>query len=105
MAIAIPLTSTTTNYTDPGAAVFDFGGTPYSTGYLYVQNAGAYISLKTANAQGSATWGAEFATNTALVPLAGGTASLARPNGPDRIYGVRARSLAAGIPAVIYGGV
>ena len=57
------------------------------------------------NAQGSATWGAEFATNTALVPLAGGTASLARPNGPDRIYGVRARSLAAGIPAVIYGGV
>lgn len=105
MAIAIPLTSTTTNYTDAGAAVFDFGGTPYSSGYLYVQNAGAYISLKTANAQGSATWGAEFPTNTALIPLAGGAPSLARPNGPDRIYGVRARSLVAGTPAVIYGGV
>ena len=105
MAISIPLTSTTNLYTDAGAAVFDFGGTPYAAGYLFVQNAGAYLSLKTANAQGSATWGPEFATNTALVPLAGGTASLARPNGPDRIYGVRARSLVAGTPAVVYGGV
>jgi hypothetical protein len=105
VAISIPLTSTTNLYSDAGAAVFDFGGTPYAAGYLFVQNAGAYVSLKTANAQGSATWGPEFATNTALVPLAGGTASLARPNGPDRIYGVRARSLAAGVPAVVYGGV
>jgi microcystin-dependent protein len=105
VAISIPLTSTTNLYTDAGAAIFDFGGTPYAAGYLFVQNAGAYISLKTANAQGSATWGPEFATNTALVPLAGGTASLARPNGPDRIYGVRARSLVAGTPAVVYGGV
>ena len=105
MAISIPLTSTTDLYTDAGAAVFDFGGTPYAAGYLYVQNAGAYVSLKTANAQGSATWGPEFPTNTALIPLAGGAPSLARPNGPDRIYGVRARSLVAGTPAVIYGGV
>jgi len=105
VAISIPLTSTTDLYTDAGAAVFDFGGTPYAAGYLFVQNAGVYLSLKTANAQGSATWGPEFATNTALVPLAGGTASLARPNGPDRIYGVRARSLLAGTPAVVYGGV
>jgi microcystin-dependent protein len=105
VAYSIPLTNTTTNYTDAGAAIFDFGGTPYSIGYLFVQNAGAYISLKTANAQGSATWGPDFATNASLVPLAGGTNSLARPNGPERIYGVRCRSLVAGTPAVVYGGV
>ncbi|MEI8051620.1 MAG: hypothetical protein WCI12_09320 [Actinomycetes bacterium] len=105
MSIAIPLTSTTDNYSDPGAAVFDFGGTPYSGGYLYVQNAGAYVSLKTAQAQGSSTWGPEFATNTALIPLAGGADTRYRPNGPDRIYGVRCRSLLAGTAAIVYGGV
>lgn len=105
MAVSIPLTSTTDLYTSPAAAVFDFGGTPYTTGYLWVQNAGVFVSLKRGSSQGATDWTPDFPTGPALVPLVGGAPSLGRPNGPDRIFGVRARSLAVGVPAVVYGGV
>lgn len=106
MAVSIPLTATTDQYAPfPPAAVFDQGGTPYTTGYLWVQNAGAFISLKVGAQQGASNWGPDFPTGPSLVPLVGGAGTYARPNGPDRIFGVRARSLAAGVPAVVYGGL
>lgn len=106
MSLSIPLTTTTNNYSDPGAAVFDFGGTGYSSGYFYVQNASCYISLKTGSSQGAANWQAELPYSPTLIPLGGGEPTLWRRNtGPDLIYGVRARSLVAGVPGVVYGGM
>lgn len=46
MPLAIPQTTTTPNYTDAGAAVFDFGGTGYYLLYFYVMNAGVYLSFR-----------------------------------------------------------
>ena len=106
MALSIPLTTTTNLFTDPGAAVFDFGGTAYSSGYLYIQNASCYVSLKTGSSQGAANWQAELPYSPTLIPLGGGEPTLWRRNtGPDLIYGVRARSLVPGVPGVIYGGM
>lgn len=105
VATAIPLTTTTNQYTDPGAAVFDFGGTPFQAGYLYVQNASAFVSLKVGNSLGNADWQTELPYSPTLIPLLAGEATpWRRTTGPDLIYGVRARSLATGTPAVVYGG-
>lgn len=105
MAVAIPLTSTTDSYDNANAAVFDFGGTPFQAGYLYVQNASAFVSLRVGNSLGSANWQTELPYSPTLIPLLAGDATpWRRTTGPDLIYGVRARSLMPGTPAVVYGG-
>jgi hypothetical protein len=101
MSLSIPFTQTTANYTDPNAAVFPAevgASTPFTSGYLIVGNASAYVSIYKGDGRGGAGWGPDFpitGSPNAYVPLLGGAR--------QSIFGVRARDAVAGTHALISG--
>ncbi len=99
MPFTIPLTSTTQAFAAPPAgAEFDFGGTGYAVAFFYVMNAAVNLSLKTGAVQGSSNWGPEFPVPPSSLTLSAGGATGHRPYGSELIFGVRARTLATGLP-------
>jgi hypothetical protein len=101
MSLSIPFTQTTANYTDANAAVFPAevgASTPFTSGYLIVGNASAYVSIYKGDGRGSAGWGPDFpitGSPNAYVPLLGGAR--------QSIFGVRARDAVPGTHALISG--
>ena len=105
--LALPNTTTTDLYTDAGAAVFpstDSGaGTPYASGFLFIANQPAFVSIRKGPTSGSSgAWTPDTLVQPTMVPLTVGQPSAAKPN-PDYIFGVRARSAVAGSPAQVFG--
>jgi hypothetical protein len=101
MSLSIPFTQTTALYTDPNAASFpaEVGAqTPYSSGYLTVANASAYVSIFKGDGRGGGSWGPDFpitGSPNAIVPLLAGQRQF--------IFGVRARDGVAGTHALVSG--
>lgn len=103
--LAIPNTTTTASYDATGAAAFpatDSGAlTPYASGFLFVANNPAFVSIRKGRTSGSSgVWAPEVLVQPTMVPL---TTTPGPPGATDFIFGVRARDGVAGSHAQVFG--
>ena len=103
MSLVIPNTATTAADTNAGAAVFpgiDGGLTPYVSGYLFVANSSAQISIRRGPTSGTAQWSPYALVSPTMVPLStdrGGRAD------PQFLFGIKAIDGVAGTHAQVFG--
>ena len=103
--LAIPNTTTTASDTATGAAVFPAGGdagalTPYASGFFFVANNAAQISIRKGPTSGQAQWTPYTLVSPAMVPL---STDRGGRHLPDFIYGVKAIDGVAGTHAQVFG--
>jgi hypothetical protein len=101
MSITIPSTACTDEYSDVGAAIFDFQGTGCISGYLVVSDAPIFLSLIVGTLQGQTVETIDYPINGGFIPLSGGGPRVRGPG--DLIFGIRARNYTAGTVATITG--
>lgn len=103
MALVIPNTTTTTSDQVTGAAVFpslNAGLTPYASGYLFVANNSAQISIAKGPDGSSITWTPYALVQPTLIPISTDRAGRARA---DYVWGVKAIDGVAGTHAQVFG--
>lgn len=101
--LVIPNTTTVANEQTAGFTAFppDVGAlTYYSTGFLFVANASAQISIRRGPSSGQAQWSPYALISPSLVPI---TTDRGGKKNPDYVYGVKFVDGVPGVHAQVFG--